>query len=117
MKAKHTIDFFWRIFQFFTMPKTIYVEFDIWQEITARRISEHDTEADVIRRALQMPPRPKAPPELCDAWRQEGVELPHGTKLLLTYKGQEYHAEIVDGVWTQNGEPQSTPSRAANVAT
>jgi hypothetical protein len=104
------------------MPK-IDVDFEVWREITSRRMSETDTETDVLRRAFQMPPKAAAPEPApsgaLTAWRdrQSGLELPNGTKLVMSYKGLEHYAEIVGGVWLQDGEPQSAPSSAAAAAT
>ena len=58
------------------------------------------------------PPPPPKPPSPPAEWRRDGVVLPHGTRLRMTYAHQEYTAEIIDGLWMMNGEAMSSPSAA-----
>lgn len=100
------------------MP-TIDISFDAYKQLTLLRASEDVTYDDVIRKLLKLPaasPATVSTPEK-KAWSYKAVTLPHGTELRTTYKGTSYVAKIVDGVWMQDGQPQTSPSAAATAIT
>lgn len=101
---------------------SVPVSFITWKMLTALRSSESETIEDVILALLAQagvehqkpepsPLPPKPPPDFL--WTREGVELEHGTQLRMTYRRQDHTAEIVNGLWMQNGEVMSSPSAAA----
>lgn len=97
------------------MP-TIQIDFDVFKELTARRISESMTENDVIRNLLK---RKNAKDDPFDKllnqkpWLSQGVLFPHGSKFRATYKNKKYAGTVVNGVLDINGERYTSPSSAA----
>lgn len=57
--------------------------------------------------------RPKAPHRAKKAWSKDGVELPHGTRLRMSYNRKGYCGEVDNGEWLVNGKPFIDPSPAA----
>ena len=47
------------------------------------------------------------------SWSSRGVELPHGTKLQMTYNGREHTGEIRHGKWVVARQEYDSPSGAA----
>ncbi|MBW9116621.1 DUF4357 domain-containing protein [Rhizobium cauense] len=97
----------------------IDISFDTYKHLTLLRAREEVTYDDVIRGLLKLPttlPEVQRAPEK-KAWSFKSITLPHGTELRANYKGKTYEAGVVDGVWMQNGQPQTSPSAAANAIT
>jgi hypothetical protein len=96
----------------------IDISFDTYKQLTLLRSSEDVSYDDVIRSLLKLPPTaPEQSKPERKAWSYKGVTLPHGTDLRANYKGATHVAKIVDGEWIQSGEPQTSPSAAANAIT
>ena len=99
---------------------TIHVDFEVFKELTARRVSESVTENDVIRELLGLPstkatpsPLPASPETGALPWVSKGVSFPSGTEFRATYKGQQYTGTVENGALVINGERFTTPSAAA----
>jgi hypothetical protein len=89
------------------MP-VIDVDFETWKEITRRRLSEAETEGDVIRKLLKLDAAPDAGFE--NFWETEGVKFPVGSHLehrfrdgriveeTVTPRGIDYSGTIYSGL-------------------
>ncbi len=95
----------------------IEVEFDVWRELTALRLSETDSYSDVIRRLLGAT-APSAdgvtPGQNGNAWYPKGVKVPEGTLFRTTYQGQEHTGRVESGALVVNGERFRSPSAAGS---
>jgi hypothetical protein len=103
------------------MPN-IYVDFDVFKAITARRPSEDVTENDVLRQLFGMTSAvSKAAPSesrhRAGDWVAKGVRFPQGTQVRGRYKGQLYLAEVKDGALMLEGKRYDSPSSAAMAIT
>ncbi len=49
-------------------------------------------------------------------WTMDGVSLPHGTRMRMTYNGQTHEGSVDDGSWIVEGKRRSSPSDACRVA-
>lgn len=102
------------------MPN-IYVDFDVFKAITARRPSEDVTENDVLRQLFGLPSAHGK--DATDSrhrpgdWIAKGVRLPQGTQARAKYKGQLYLADVKDGALMLNGNRYDSPSAAAMAIT
>ena len=97
------------------MP-TIQIDFDVFKELTAQRISESVTENDVIRKLLRMKNAKDDPFDKLlnqKPWPCKEISFPHGTEFRAIYKGQKYTGRVVNGALELNGERYSSPSSAA----
>ena len=97
------------------MP-TIQIDFDVFKELTSRRISESMTENDVIRNLLKMKNTKDDPFDKLlnqKPWPCKEILFPHGSEFRATYKGQKYTGRVVNGALEVNGERYSSPSSAA----
>jgi len=100
---------------------TIEVDFEVFKELTARRVSESVTENDVIRQLLGLDQASStATPTLSQpveadrfSWVCKGVSFPHGAEFRATYKGQLYSGKVENGALVVNGERFTSPSAAA----
>lgn len=100
------------------MPQ-IYVDFDVFKALTARRATEEVTENDVLRQLLGLPSghgKPTGRPGAGD-WIAKGVRFPQGTQVRAKYKGQLHLAEVKDGALMLNGRRYDSPSAAAMTIT
>jgi hypothetical protein len=97
--------------------RTIEIDIDVHKLIEAERHSFNETDNEVLRRLLRLPKQPRANEPMRAAgprsWLGRGATLPHGTDLRMSYSGQEYRGEIVDGEWVVNGNTFHSPSGAA----
>jgi hypothetical protein len=102
------------------MP-TVEIDFDVFKELTVRRLAESDSYNDVIRRLLDLKPiAPTGKPKAVNgkAWVAKGVSFPDGTLLRAPYKGQLYHAHIKNGrLMVNDGAASSSLSHAARLIT
>lgn len=101
------------------MPCSLEVDFAVFKALTALRRSEHDSYNDVLRRELKLGPAGSdvLPPEVDGCWFSD-VFFPDGSRFRVTYKGQTYQAEIVNGHWVdENGQQRRSPSDAASAIT
>jgi hypothetical protein len=100
----------------------IDIDFEVYKSLTARRQRESHTYNDVLREMLELPP--SGNPAATDNGRsgprkglllRNGLFLPDGTRLRVTYKGIEYVAEIKNERWIdQSGTEHASPSAAAH---
>jgi hypothetical protein len=100
------------------MPN-IYVDFDVFKALTARRATEDVTENDVLRQLLGFAAaqgKPSGRPGPGD-WVTKGVRFPQGTQARANYKGQLHLAEVKDGALVLNGRRYDSPSAAAMAIT
>ena len=97
------------------MPN-IYVDFDVFKAITARRATEQVTENDVLRQLFALPsigePRADTRHRAGD-WVTKGVRFPEGTEVRAKYKGQVHLAQVMDGALFLEGKRYESPSSAA----
>lgn len=103
------------------MPQ-IYVDFDVFKAITARRPAEDVTENDVLRQIFGLPSSVrKAAAEdsrhRAGDWVAKGVRFPQGTQVRGRYKGQLYAGEVKDGALMLEGRRYDSPSSAAMAIT
>ena len=95
----------------------IQVDFEVFKELTSRRVSESVTENDVIRELLGLngsAQKPNFRPESGGlSWVSKGVHFPHGTEFRATYKGQQHTGKVENGALVVDGERFTSPSAAA----
>ena len=99
------------------MPPNIYVDFDVFKAITARRPAEDVSENDVLRQLFGLPPagdtRATEGRHQAGDWVAKGVRFPQGTELRAKYKGRIHRAEVRDGALMLEGKRFDSPSSAA----
>lgn len=96
--------------------QNIEIDFDVYKEITVRRISEEMTPNDVLRSLLGLPVDKKwniTKAQGYTPWVVKGVEFPIGTKFRGTYKGKSSTAIVCEKGLQCNGEYFTSPSAAA----
>jgi hypothetical protein len=103
------------------MGYQIEVDFEVIKALWAERKSEEESDNDVLRRILKMPPKnaggaSKSGGSGSDskAWAWKGVSLPASTRLRMKYLSQTYEGEVRDGKWWINDRFFTTPSEAAD---
>ena len=86
--------------------RPIQVSTDVYAAIWAARKSGEDSEDDILRRTLGVPPAvtPTAPlpseaPKIGFSDWRNGVKVPEGFEIFRTFKGTEYRATAKDGKW------------------
>ena len=98
--------------------KTIEIDFEIYKRIEAERRSFSEPPYIALRRLLNLPEaQSRASPTNVDvgrSWFAEGVTLPHGTSVRMSYNGRRHEGEIVDGKWVIEGRSFDSPSGAAS---
>jgi hypothetical protein len=94
---------------------TISVDFDVFKALTNLRMSEEQTENEVLRKLLGLPTASAAQLPTSDepAWVCKGVAFPAGTKLRASFKGREYFGEVKNGAFLLDGVEHTSPSSAA----
>jgi hypothetical protein len=98
--------------------RTIEIGLEIHKAIEAERRSLEETENTILMRLLDLSPAiHEAPRKVAAmgtgaAWRKDGVELPHGTRLRASYSGQELEGVVQDGIWHVAGSTYKSPSMA-----
>ena len=93
--------------------KTIEIDLEIYRLIEINRSSFDETEADILRRLLDLPPLKKQESEKRGMSLRNGVVLPDGTLLRGTHNGAEHQAEVRGGWILLNGKRYKSPSGAA----
>lgn len=93
--------------------RTIDVDLEIHKIIEKERQTFSETPNVVLRRLLGLDVAAKANTGGTRSWYGNGVELPHGTEVQMTYNGRLYRGVIRDGSWFVNGELFDSPSGAA----
>jgi hypothetical protein len=101
--------------------RTIEIDFDIHKMIELERKSFDEDANTALRRLLGLPAKATTPEvaagNLKPAWHdKDGLTLPHGTRLRMTYAGRTYEGVIDEGAWIVEGERHHSPSGAAGVA-
>ncbi len=101
--------------------RTIEIDFDIHKKIELERTSFEESPNAVLRRLLGLAKEPIAPTGAEEdpktSWRdRDGLTLPHGTKLRMTYGGRTHEGAIERGTWLVEGQKFHSPSGAASVA-
>lgn len=103
----------------------IEIDFEVYKQLTARRLHEEHSYNDVLRELLNLPAQaseaigpssatPSLPGEARGFALRTGT-LPDGTQLKAAYKKTEYRAEISNGRWIDEaGNEHSSPSAAAS---
>ena len=96
--------------------RTIEIDFDVNKRIEIERENFTESPNDVLRRILGIGTSSiqNKVARTGKAWSSQGVVLPHGTEIRMTYNGIEYSGEINDGIWLVDGEKHSSPSGAAS---
>lgn len=91
----------------------IQVDFDVFKELTVRRVSESVTENDVIRQLLKLPEASNDVILEPSPWVCKGVPFPDATLFRATYKGLHRDGKVISGALVVNGERFTSPSAAA----
>jgi len=100
------------------MYTSIEIDFEVFKEITNRRLTEQVTPNDVLRGLLNLPPRMERDNDESKKmggapWITKNITFPHGTEFKATYKGKEYSAVVDNGALEVDGNRFSSPSAAA----
>jgi len=93
----------------------VEIDLEVFRLLESHRTSFEQTHNDLIRVMVGLPAlqamtatgRPKT------SWYSDGVTLPHGTKLRMTYNHKVCTGEIQNGEWHVGGEAHKSPSGAA----
>ena len=97
--------------------RTIQIGIEVHKVIEAERQAFGESENEILMRLLKL----KAVPTLTSsqaekgsgaAWSKDGVTLPAGTLLRVSYSGQVVQGVIDDGRWLVRGEYYDSPSMA-----
>lgn len=103
------------------MLRTIEIDFDIHQKITAERRSFDEHPYLALRRLLGLPATPvnedsDGQKKVGRPFIQEGVSIPHGSLAKMEYQrgSQIYEGEFLDGKLVVNGKSYTSLSAAAN---
>jgi hypothetical protein len=96
----------------------IDVTFQTFKALTSLRQHENDSLDDVIGRLLGRSSSgadsTEPAPESSSGLSIGGVFFPDGTCFRARYKGEWYHASVVNGIWTDaDGKQRNSPSEAA----
>jgi len=101
--------------------RTIEVDFDVHRCIENERHGFDESPNAALRRLLKLgePKRPvaaaaSASPVGRKSWSDQGVTLPHGTAIRMTYNRKTYDGEILNGSWVTGGRAFDSPSGAAS---
>ncbi|WP_133254306.1 hypothetical protein [Phenylobacterium deserti] len=97
--------------------RTIAIDFEVHKLIEMERTSFDETPNAALRRLLGLP-RSSARTEGDHAkgpgWTCDGVHLPDGTQLRMSYSGRSHRGEIDGGTWLVEGQRFRSPSGAAS---
>jgi hypothetical protein len=95
--------------------RTIEIDFEIHKLIEAEKRSFSESDNAALRRLLELGDEVVAPMPSATGreWHDEGVTLPHGTEVRMTYNKRLHNGTIVDGQWLVEGQRYSSPSAAA----
>lgn len=101
--------------------RTIDIDFDVHKKIELERTSFEESPNTALRRLLGLPEQAQAQQAtegaLKSGWRdKDGLVLPHGTRLRMTYGGRTHEGVIDRGAWVVEGDNYYSPSGAAGVA-
>jgi len=97
----------------------IEIDIDVYKLIQAHRQSFGETDNDILRRLLSLPPKERPEPETGRREYAEGMSLrygvilPNGTLLRCRHKGTEHKAEVNGNTIFLNGKRYTSPSSAA----
>ena len=98
--------------------RPIEVDFEVFQLIVLEKRGFDEPDNDVLRRLLGLSNSPieSAPPLNVPSrsWLGQGVELPEGTKLRMTYGGTEHAGVVAGEKWKVGDQYYNTPSQAAS---
>jgi len=99
--------------------QTIHIDFDVFKEITARRINESMTENDVIRNllGLDVTSSPEPADDEHQPWQYNNVTFPHGTEFRAFYKFKWHSGKVLDGSFIVENRRFLSPSSAARSIT
>jgi len=87
----------------------IEVDFEVFKELTQRRVTESETYNNVIKKLLGIK---IVKPDKND-WIVKGVRFPVNTEFFAMYKGQRYTGIVESGALVVNGQRYNSPSAAA----
>jgi len=90
----------------------IPVDLEVFKALEAQRESFDESHNDILRRALQLPPK-GASPEVSVVWSRKGVSLPKGTRWRMTTANGDETGNVVEGGFHYRGEIVISPSRLA----
>jgi len=95
--------------------RTIEIDFDIHKLIEAEKKGFSESDNIALRRLLKLSVQATASVSAAAGreWRDEGVTLPHGTEVRMTYNKRLHSGIIDDGQWLFEGVRYSSPSAAA----
>ena len=93
--------------------KIVEIDLEIYRFIETNRLSFDETEADILRRLLNLPPLKKQDSGKRSMNLRNGVVLPDGTLLRGMHNSTEHQAEVRGGWILLNGKRYKSPSGAA----
>jgi hypothetical protein len=108
--------------------RTIEIDIEVHKRIESERASFAETPNDILRRLLKLngDAVPKPMPQTASgpmpqesntnqvrSWSDDGVVLPHGTLVRMTYNGRTHEGRISNGSWHVEGQHFHSASAAA----
>lgn len=91
----------------------ITVSLALHKIIEKARVSFDETPDEILLRLLERQIESSQNAESGESWSGQGVTLPHGTKLKMTYNGVTYEGVLANGAWHVKGKVFHSPSGAA----
>ncbi len=94
--------------------QAIEIDFEVFKELTNRRLTEEVTYNDVLRDLLNLS-KIKINNDLANGkpWITKKVSFPHGTEFYAHHKGENYYAKVDNGALDLDGKKFDSPSSAA----
>lgn len=96
--------------------RQIQIGIEVHKAIEAERLALGESENDILMRLLRLKAAASkdtgAPAAGGAAWIKDGVALPAGTQLRVSYSGQLVEGVIEDGRWLIRGKYYDSPSMA-----
>ena len=94
--------------------RSIDVDFDVFQLIVLEKRGFDESDNVALKRLIGLCNSPLDQIQPPEPWHDEGVELPEGTMLKMTYSGVEHRGTVTGGKWKFGDECYNTPSGAAS---
>lgn len=95
----------------------IDIDFDVYKEITSRRITEDVSANDVLREVFGLPKKQEKGELTADVWITKNVEFSVGTKFRAAHKGHVYYASVTNAGLLFGEQLFGSPSAAAMAIT
>jgi hypothetical protein len=90
--------------------RSIQVSTDVFQAIWAKRNPDQETEDEILRDILKLPPARDIAVTVGFHDSRYGVQLPVGFTIRRDYKGTRYTAQAIGGFWVSSKDAKGYPT-------